>query len=357
MVMAVVAIILTLILVVGIHEAGHALVARMFNVTIQKVSIGFGKPLIQWQSKSGCQWVWALWPLGGYVQLLNSRITPVKSKDLPFCFDKKPVWNRILILLAGAFANIITAWLAFVFVFYLGVTYRLPLVQSVQQGSVAAQAGIASGDQWIAVADHPTPSWQEVGMQLVILWGKKDIKVTLSQADNKGLKNVMLDLSHITFSGKERSLLSGIGIIPNLSAPKGFMQSPSIIESIYKTNHAIINLLYFFIMILKQLLTGVIPFSILLGPLGIFAVSVASLTQGVVVFLFFIASLSLAVALINLFPVPGLDGGSILYSIIEKIRGKPVSVAMEVLLHRLMVIVFCVLLVHLLMNDLNRFYS
>lgn len=107
-------------------------------------------------------------------------------------------------------------------------------------------------------------------------------------------------------------------------------------------------------MILKQLLTGVIPFSVLLGPLGIFAASVASFTQGVAVFLFFIATLSFAVAVINLFPIPGLDGGSIVYALIEKVRGKAVSVPMELLLHRLVFIIFCVLLVHLLMNDLQR---
>ena len=81
---------------------------------------------------------------------------------------------------------------------------------------------------------------------------------------------------------------------------------------------------------------------------------VASFLQGLVVFLYFISSLSFAVALINLFPIPGLDGGSIMYALIEKIRGKPVSVGMEVLLHRLIFIVFCLVLVQLLLNDLQR---
>ena len=79
--------------------------------------------------------------------------------------------------------------------------------------------------------------------------------------------------------------------------------------------------------------------------------------QGVVVFIFFIASFSLAVAVVNLFPVPGLDGGSILYSIIEKIRGKPMSVALEVLIYQLMFIAFCLLLVHLVTNDLTRMFQ
>ena len=148
--------------------------------------------------------------------------------------------------------------------------------------------------------------------------------------------------------------MAGLGILPNLTADRGMIRASSLFEAFNQANKAIAHYLYFFIMILKQLFSGVIPFAILLGPLGVFAASVVSLTQGMAVFFYFIASLSLAVALVNLFPIPGLDGGSILYALIEKVRGKPISVAMEVLLHRLMVIIFCLILFQLLMNDLTR---
>ncbi len=356
MLTALLAIILTLILVVGIHEGGHALIARFFHVKIKKISIGFGKPLLQWQSKSGCDWIWAMWPLGGYVQLLNTRIAPVDPKEYPVCFDKKPVWIRILILMAGAFANLITAWLAFVLVFHIGISYKLPQIQSVQANSIAAKGEILPGDQFIAIDGYPTPSWQEVGMQLVILWGNRDVKVTLKQTDEK-LKDIILDLSQIKFTGREKSLLGSMGISPNLSAASGVMRSSSLLGAMHQANTAIVHMMKFFMMILKQLFSGVIPFAILLGPIGIFAASIASLKQGIVVFIFFIASFSLAVAVVNLLPVPGLDGGSILYSIIEKIRGKPMSVAMEVLIYQLMFIAFCLLLFHLLMNDLTRMFQ
>ncbi|STY28389.1 metalloprotease [Legionella wadsworthii] len=353
MLLAIIAIILTVILVVGIHEGGHAIVARFFGVKIKKISIGFGKPLLHWKSRSGCEWVWAFFPLGGYVQLENTRISPVKPAQYSICFDKKPVWQRILILLAGAVANLITAWLAFVLVYSIGLSYTLPQIKEVQPNSTAAQAGILPGDQFVSIGNSPTPTWSDVGMRLIILWGKKDIPVTLLRADGKESKG-MLDLSHEQFHGVKGSLLTQLGMKPDLNATKSILRASSFMDAIHRANSFIVNMIYFFIMILKQLLTAVIPFSVLLGPIGIFAASVASLTQGVVVFLFFIASLSLAVAVVNLFPVPGLDGGSIVYAIIEKIRGKAVSVPMELLLHRLVVIVFCVLLVHLLMNDLQR---
>lgn len=356
MVVAVFAILLTFILVIGLHEWGHACVARILKIKIQKISIGFGPPLIQWQSNSGCEWVLSMWPLGGYVQLLNSRISPVDPSEYPRCFDKKTVGDRILVLLAGAFANLIIAWFAFTLVYWIGINNTPPIIQSVQPNSIAFKAGLNEGDQIIALQNQVTSSWREVGMELVILWGKKNIKLTVKQERSDELKDLILNLNQVQMGMKEKSLLSTLGIVPNAAGKDQMIRSSSIWDALKQANHALLHMTYFFLMVLKQLVSGVIPFSILLGPIGLFATSIASLTQGFVVFIYFIACLSLAVALINLFPVPGLDGGSIVYAFIEKIRGKPVSVAFEVLLHRLMVILFCILLVQLIMNDLQRYF-
>ncbi|MCA0404465.1 MAG: site-2 protease family protein, partial [Proteobacteria bacterium] len=111
MVLGFIGIVLTLLLVVGIHEWGHFLAARFYNVKIKRISIGFGRPLLKYHSRKGIEWVWAILPLGGYVHLLNSRIEPVNDKELPFAFDKKPIYQRIIILLAGAFANFLAAFI------------------------------------------------------------------------------------------------------------------------------------------------------------------------------------------------------------------------------------------------------
>lgn len=354
MVMALLAIILTLVLVIGIHELGHALAARVFNVRISSISIGFGKPLLQWKTASGCDWSWRMWPLGGYVQLLNTRIEPVDQNALPFCFDKKPVWQRIIILCAGVLTNLITAWLAFVLVFYIGVDNRIPKIQFVEPNSIAAQAGMESGDQVVSIEGYPIVTWHDVGMQLIIHWGDAQVPVQVTKGNAKP-RNIVLDLSQVKFNQKMGNLLASLGLQPDLKAKKSVLRFPTPGAAIHQTNKTILHFLYFFMMIFKQLFSGSIPFSMLLGPLGIFAASVMSLTQGLAVFLFFIASLSLAVALVNLFPLPGLDGGHIILTLIEKIRGKPVSIALEVLMHRLMVIVFCLLLVQLLVNDLQRY--
>lgn len=352
MFLTILAIILTVILVVGIHEAAHALIARIFKVSIKKISIGFGKSLLQWKSDRGCEWVFALIPLGGYVQLQNTRISPTNPKEYPHCFDKKPIWQRVLILLAGSMANLITAWLGFIVVFILGFIHPIPEIQQVQPNSISAKVGMLPDDQFKSIGGYVTQTWSDVGMQFVIYLGKKNIPVILSRPNGQEVKMV-LDLSQVTFRGM-KSLLAQLGIKPNLSAKKSWLQASSIGDAIHKANETIIHTLYFFIMVLKQVFSGVIPFSALLGPLGIFAASISSLMQGIIAFIFFISSLSLAVGFVNLVPIPGLDGGSIMYAFIEKVRGKPISIAMEVLLHRLAFIVFCVLLVNLLINDLQR---
>lgn len=354
MFLAIIAIISTLILVVGIHEWGHALVARIFGVRIKRISIGFGKPLLIWQSRNGCEWVWAFFPLGGYVQLENTRISQVEPEQYSLCFDKKPIWQRIFILLAGAAANVLTSWLVFILVYSIGLSYSVPEIKTVRPNSTAAHAGIRSGDKFISVGHDATSTWSDVGMRLIILWGKKDTPITLLHS-NGSQTQVTLDLSKEQVHGGKGSLLQQLGIEPNPSAVKNTLRASSLLDAMYQTNRYMLNMVYFFLIVIKQFVSGVIPFSLFLGPIGLFTASVTSLMQGLAVFLFFIANLSLAVAVINLFPVPGLDGGSIVYALIEKIRGKPISVAMEILLHRLTFIVFCLLLVQLFMNDLQRF--
>lgn len=355
MILACAAVILTLILVIGTHEAGHALVAALFNIKIQRFAIGFGRPVVQWTSKSGCEWVLGLWPVGGYVRLANTRISPVESEQEKWCFDKKPIWQRILVLLAGPFVNLVIAWLLLVVVYYVGTPYQVAAVKSVQEQSIAARAGVLPGDTFLAVGSYGTSSWQQVGEQLICSWGEKQVAVVLLRPEVIAPVKVVFDLSSIPFTSKSHSLLTSIGITPDSTVPVETKRFDSISAATGHASQILGHQLVFFIKLLKQLLSGVIPFSLLLGPIGLFTSSIVSLTEGLITFLYFIASLSIVVGLVNLFPLPGLDGGSIVYALIEKCRGKPISVAWELLIYRLALVVAFILLAHLLSNDLSRF--
>lgn len=347
--------IILFVVVIGFHEAGHALAAWGAKVKIQRIALGFGRPVFKWQDKRGIEWVWGLWPVGGYVQLLNSRIQPVAADELPYAFDKKPVWIRCLILIAGALANLLTAIIALTFMFMLGFKQNPPLIEQVIPQTVAAQAGMAAGDQIMNIDGYTTRSWQEAAMALIRVLGEAQIPVVVTNQGQQ--RHLVLDLSHWQFPRHPGSLLTLLGIKTGvLKAHQQWVPGANLLTSIGLALHKSWQLLSFFVVMVKQLLIGNIPFTLLLGPIGLVSVSLTSFVQGLSVFLYFIASLSLAVGFVNLFPIPGLDGGSIVYALIEKIRGEPISVAMEILLHRLAIIWFIFILVQLLLNDLARYF-
>jgi regulator of sigma E protease len=354
MIVAFLSILLVLVVVIGLHEAGHALAARMTGVKIQRISIGFGRPILLWKGKSGCEWVWAIWPLGGYVQLLNTRISPVKKADYSVCFDKKPVWVRVFILLSGSLVNFLVAFLALTFFFMIGFERDIPVIQNVAVNSIASAAGIKDGSRIIELAGRQTSSWRMVGTQLIISMGKNNVAAKILEPDQT-VRVVSLDLSSKP-SPQNKSLFSYVGVTPALMATNHeTVPGESFIKASRQAFGKTIHLLEFYLLMLKQIITGVIPFSMLLGPFGLLALSMDSFIKGLSMFLDFIASLSLTVGLVNLLPIPTLDGGSIMYALVEKIRGKPVSIAFEILLHRLTMILFALVLMQLIMNDLLRY--
>jgi regulator of sigma E protease len=349
------AIVLSLLLVVGLHEAGHAITAYWCGVKIKRISIGFGQALIKWRDKNGVAWVWALWPFGGYVQLLNSRIEPVAKNQYQQSFDKKKFWQKILILASGAFVNILVAYIAYLWIHLAGYQQIKAEIAEVTPASVAEKAGFKTGDRFIAIHGVDTPSWQQVGMQLILVLGKTNVEVVVQQ-ENGQQHTLLLNTGQWKYKGGKNALLGGVGIVPNISHTTKEKIPPSpFLQACAQAYSQLISMGLFFILVLKQMILGAIPFAILVGPLGIFATMADSLHQGLIVFLHLIATLSISVAIINLLPIPGLDGGSILYAIVEKLRGKPVSVAMEILLYRLATIAFVLLLVQLLLNDLKRY--
>ena len=356
-ILAILAVMLCLILVVGVHELGHAIVARWCGITIQGISIGFGKPLFRWHDRKGREWIWALWPFGGSVDLLNTRIHLVTPQQKRSCFDRKPIWMRILVLLAGSCANLITAWVAFTLYFLIGYQQISPIIAAVRPNSIAAIAHIAPGEQFIKVGDQPTASWQAVGMQLAMNLGKNKVPITLKKA-NGVIHQTHVDLKRWDNKYHTYSLLAQIGLIPDNSkhhlhavAGASFLQA---MEQAFDT--AVLQA-KFYLILLKQIATKTIPFFLLLGPMGIFTNILDSFAHGLAVFLIFIAQFNLVVAVFNLLPIPTLDGGSIVYSIIEGIRGKPISVAAEVLIYRLILILFVVVILQLVLNDVQRYFG
>lgn len=341
----------TFILVIGVHEAGHALAAKYFNICIKRISLGLGRPLLRWRRKN-VEWIWAIWPLGGYVHLLNSRIEPVEEKDLLYSFDKKPVAVRIIVLAAGAVANLLFALALFTGYFMLGYQEQIPVIAQTISGSIAEEAGIKAGDVLLAVDGRDVRNWQDVAGAFLSKLGKEGLILKIQR--QQSVMTVVLSFTKLTMRASG-NFLAQFGLVADNSVKyqntiKGTGLGQALVLAgikTYKTGQ-------YFYLITAKIISGQIPLSLLLGPLSLFSASAVSLKQGLAAFLSFIAVLSLAVAFLNLIPFPGLDGGSILYVLIEKIRGKPISIALEILLYQTALILFFILLVQLLVNDGQR---
>jgi len=194
-------------------------------------------------------------------------------------------------------------------------------------------------------------------MQLLSNLGQSNIAVTVCGATGKS-RQLNLDLTNWQTSKQSRSLLTNIGLEPDNSTQyQRHIPGVSLLSAIQQAWVTLTELIHFYVITVKQLITGKIPFLFLLGPVGILMTMIDSFLQGLVVFLWFISHLSLAVACVNLLPIPTLDGGSIVYALLEKIRGKPISIALELLLHRLIYIGLCVLFINLVINDLQRYFG
>ena len=154
-------------LLVTFHEFGHFYVARRCGVKVLRFSVGFGKPLYTWHGKTGTEYTLAWIPLGGFVKMLDEREGDVPEEQLEQAFNRKSVWQRMAIVVAGPLANFILAILLFWVMLMPGTTDVAPVIGKVQPDSVAAEAGLVPGQEILAVDGVRVNTWQDLTRQLV----------------------------------------------------------------------------------------------------------------------------------------------------------------------------------------------
>lgn len=207
-----------LIFLVTIHEFGHFYVARRCGVRVLRFSVGFGKPLFSWRDKTGTEYTIAPIPLGGYVKMLDEREGEVKPEDLPYAFTRKSVWQRIAIVAAGPLANFILAVLLFWALLIPGRADFIPIVGGVEQGSIAAAAGLEEGQEIVAVDGTPTPTRQSVSRQLINRLGETGVMTfTVKYPDSPLTYSSQAKINDWLQGTDEPDVLGGIGL--TLQAP------------------------------------------------------------------------------------------------------------------------------------------
>ncbi|MGC1443609.1 MAG: RIP metalloprotease RseP, partial [Burkholderiaceae bacterium] len=170
MLTTIIAFLVALTILIFVHEMGHYLAARYFDVKVLRFSIGFGKPLFQFRlGPDQTEWSFGAIPLGGYVKMVDERDTetPIASADLPRAFTRQSLGRRSIIVAGGPLANFLLAIVLYAIVGWIGVDEPAPVVGQPPQNSAAAQAGVASGDRIVELDGDLIRSWHDVRMKML----------------------------------------------------------------------------------------------------------------------------------------------------------------------------------------------
>lgn len=320
-------------LIVFVHEFGHYFIARLCKVKIEIFSIGFGKEIFGFNDKSGTRWKFCLIPMGGYVKMFGDRNAAsmpdlslsqsmsVEEKKQSFIY--KNVYQRLAIVSAGPIANFILTIIIFTIIFRInGLNQTLPIINEIVPNSAAFDAQLLKSDKIIAINGEKISQFSDI--QKTILENDNDnFSFIISRKVNGkeelleiNLKSKIEERENIF---KEKVKTRFIGII----ATETFHKELNLAQSFLEANKEFYQLSKSILKGLNQLITGKRSIEELSGPIKIAKYSGETFRQGLLMVLWFSALISINLGIINLLPLPTLDGGHILFYFFEIILGKP----------------------------------
>lgn len=442
-------IILTIFFVVGTHEAGHFIAARLAGVKVLTFSIGFGRKIFSRRDKSGTEYIFAWIPLGGYVRMLDESEGVVKPKEMHLAYNNQPFYKKFIIVLAGPLTNFICAFILYWLIFTLGIVTIKPVIGTVTPNSIAADAGLKPMQEITSIDQQQVKTWTNVLFKILAHTGSQDqmsidvkdfkngnasthslnlaawkmdnlnpdpllslgmnpyeppIKMEIgylregSPAAKSGLKlgdklvainqqkiKDWLDVqtqiqSHpdqtVTFTiirnnkkiempvtiGSQRDFLMRktgmLGIGPEYKMPDEMLQRIQYnpLEAIPKAVVETYEFAKFNLLLFGKMITGKLSLKSIGGPITIFDTAGDSLNYGFLPFISFLAFLSVSLGVINLFPIPGLDGGHLLLQMIEAITRHKIPEHIMSILFRLGFLFLMLVMIQALVNDVLRLF-
>lgn len=349
---SIIAAVIVLGALIFVHELGHFLFAKLFGVGVEKFSLGFGAKLVGFK-KGETEYLISAFPLGGYVKMVGEGgDTELSEEDQSRSFAAKPPLQRIAIVAAGPVFNLLFAWVLFMLVYMIGVPAVTSRVGDVPPDKPAAKAGIKTGDLVTSVSGKKVSRWDELAKEIAGSGGKiLDIQV------ERG--GEILTFKIIPETRKSKNLFGesvtspAIGVV---SAGEEVIDRFGPVDALVRGTQQTWNMIRLTFMSLVKLFERAVPLDTVGGPIMIAKMAGQQATAGVVQFIAFMALLSINLGVLNLLPVPILDGGHLFFFAWELIFRKPVSQKAREMAQQVGLFLLLSLMVLAFYNDIMRYF-
>jgi regulator of sigma E protease len=323
--------ILALFVIIFVHEFGHFIIGRWCGVKIETFSVGFGKELFGFTDRYGTRWKFCLIQLGGYVKFegdanaasMPSNTDPAKLS--PTSLQAQPVWQRMAIVAAGPIANFLLAIAIFAAAMMaIGTPYSRPIVSEVLVNSAAEKAGMKVGDTVKVIDGREIRTFGEIA-ESVLMRAGETFPVTIERTGEAMVLSLTPDAKELKdgFGGTVKVGILGIRHEPAADEPlmRHYAPHEAVARAVDRTWFIIASTAKFF----GKIIVGEQSVKQIGGPISIGKGAGDALSSGIMPFVMFIGFLSISVGIINLFPIPMLDGGHLVFYAIEAVRGKPLG--------------------------------
>jgi len=445
------AFIVAIVVLVLFHELGHYAVARYFDVKVLRFSIGFGRVLYSRRFGNGeTEWVLSAIPLGGYVKMLDEHEDTVPEQDLPRAFTRKPVLQRMAIVVAGPIANLLLAVALYFVLFIHGVPGLKPVLGEIMPDTPAASAGLKSNQTIVSIDGQATPSWQEIRWVLIdLVLQQKSARIELRTPEGE-VESKMLEMGSLTAADLDGDFLKKLGMQPYQppvypiigklleggAAERAGLQvndrvlladgrevalwddwvnvvrshpgkkldieveragarmklslTPEVFDEGGKTvgrigagayfdkaayeamltevSYSPVDALpeavrktwetsVFSLKMMGKMVVGEVSLKNLSGPITIADYAGQSAHIGLGAYIGFVALISISLGVLNLLPIPLLDGGHLLYYSVELVKGSPVSDGWWEAGQKVGIALLVTMMFFALYNDINRLIS
>ena len=325
-----------ILIVVFIHEYGHYYFAKKYGVGVTDFSIGFGKEIFGWNDKSGTRWKICWIPLGGYVKFFGDRnvfsqadqeelLKKYNKEDQEKLFVTKPLYQRAWIVFGGPLANFILAIFIFLFIYmFIGKDFTPAVIDEVQKDSPAEIAGLKKNDIILEIDNNKVESILDVS-KFIAMSTSDFVDFKVSRFENEILLKVKPNLveSEDNLGNKLKKRMVGIKLSAYNDKINHVKLGPAqaLVQSFNEVYFVTVSSLKY----LGSMIVGKGDTSQLGGPIRIAKISGQVAEFGIIPFISMMAYISISLGLINLFPIPMLDGGHLMFYGFEKILGRPLS--------------------------------